>query len=52
VTKEAVADFKNYYGEIRSFSEGFLAEMSKRSLKPYAKKAVPKVRGSGRNKQD
>jgi hypothetical protein len=52
VTKEAVADFKNYFSEIRSFSESFLAEMSKRSVKTGAKEAVPTVRRSGRNKQN
>jgi hypothetical protein len=52
MTKEAVADFKNYFGEIRSFSESFLAEMSKRSLKTGAKEAANRVRKSGGNKQD
>jgi hypothetical protein len=51
LTKEEVAEFKDYFGGIRSFSESLLAEMAKRrSIKHDAKEAVTRVRKSGRRK--
>jgi hypothetical protein len=51
LTKEEVAEFKDYFGGIRSFSESLLAEMAKRrSIKSDAKEAVTRVRKSGRGK--